>query len=126
MINIVAFDYETLRRNRVNEQARDMSDWDKAAAEQVERDREAYARSREEELHKRDCATYGLFCDRMSERERDQGQADRAKDWTTAANDNSKSRNPARPRGVGGPVRPPVDRREVGFPGRGRELTADS
>jgi hypothetical protein len=38
----MAIDYETLRRNRVNEQARDMSDWDKAAAEQVAADREAY------------------------------------------------------------------------------------
>jgi hypothetical protein len=62
----VALDYETLRRNRVNEQARDMSDWDKAAAEQVERDRAAYAQSREEEAHRRDLEAFQIFCQRKA------------------------------------------------------------
>jgi hypothetical protein len=66
------------------EQAPSMTDWDKAAAEQVARDREAYAKEREAEEHKRDLTAYGKFCDRMSERERDRGQADRARDWEQA------------------------------------------
>jgi uncharacterized protein YkwD len=57
------------------EQAPSMTDWDKAAAEQVARDREAYAKEREAEEHKRDLTAYGKFCDRMSERERDWEQA---------------------------------------------------
>jgi hypothetical protein len=86
----MAIDYETLRRNRMAGQSRDMSDWDKAQAEQVARDREAYAKSREDEMHRRDCQAFGKFCDRMSERERDRGQTDRARDWKQARENISK------------------------------------
>ncbi len=78
----MALDYETLRRNRVNEQARDMSDWDKAAAEQVERDRAAYAQSREEEAHRRDLEAFQIFCQRKAAAA--EGTADEAV-WDRAA-----------------------------------------
>ncbi len=77
-------DYEQLRRNRQAEAAPSMTEWDRQTAAQVERDRQAYAKSREEEQLRRDMEAYGKFAARMAETERNRGRADRAADWEKA------------------------------------------